>query len=63
MAIHNGIEARDADLSVRFKTISGDVDASGGLIFRYKNNRIRLPGYTTVRRPLTHVDYSIKLLP
>lgn len=36
--IHNGIEARDVDLSVRFKTISGDVDASGGLIFRYKDS-------------------------
>lgn len=26
------------DLSVRFKTIRGDVDASGGLIFRYKDS-------------------------
>jgi hypothetical protein len=38
MLIHNGIEARDVDLSVRFKTISGEVDASGGLIFRYQNS-------------------------
>lgn len=35
--IHNGIHARDVDLSVRFKTISGDVDASAGLIFRYQD--------------------------
>tara|TARA_B100000315_G_scaffold260625_1_gene323504 strand:+ start:150 stop:800 length:651 start_codon:yes stop_codon:yes gene_type:complete len=35
--IHNGIYARDLDLSVKFKTISGEVDASGGLIFRYQD--------------------------
>lgn len=28
-------QARDVDVSVRFKTISGEVDASGGLVFRY----------------------------
>ncbi len=28
-------QARDVDVSVRFKTISGQVDASGGLVFRY----------------------------
>lgn len=36
--IHDGINARDVDLSVTFKTISGDVDASAGLIFRYKDS-------------------------
>lgn len=30
-------EARDVDLSVSFKTISGVVDASGGLMFRYRD--------------------------
>ncbi len=29
--------ARDVDLSVSFKTISGAVDASGGLMFRYRD--------------------------
>lgn len=29
--------ARDVDLFIRFKTISGEVDASGGLVFRYQN--------------------------
>lgn len=29
--------ARDIDLSVRFKTVSGAVDASGGLVFRYQD--------------------------
>lgn len=36
--IHKSIEARDLDLSVKFQTISGEVDASGGLIFRYKDS-------------------------
>lgn len=30
--------AKDVDLSVKFKTVSGKVDASAGLIFRYRNN-------------------------
>jgi len=38
--VRDDFKARDIDLSVRFKTISGQVDASGGLVFRYldKNN-------------------------
>jgi hypothetical protein len=36
--VHDRIIARDVDLSVKFKTISGDVDASGGLIFRYQDS-------------------------
>lgn len=36
--VHNGIEARNLDMSVRFKTISGEVDRSAGLIFRYSNS-------------------------
>lgn len=35
--VHDDFKARDLDLSVRFKTISGQVDASGGLVFRYQN--------------------------
>lgn len=30
-------EAKNVDLSVRFKTVSGQVDASGGLVFRYQD--------------------------
>lgn len=33
--VREDFEAKDVDLSVKFKTMSGDVDASGGLIFRY----------------------------
>lgn len=33
--IRDDFHARDMDVSVRFKTISGEVDASGGLVFRY----------------------------
>jgi hypothetical protein len=29
--------AQDVDVSAKFKTISGEVDASGGLVFRYQN--------------------------
>jgi len=38
--VRDDFRAKDVDLSVRFKTISGEVDASGGLVFRYqdKNN-------------------------
>lgn len=35
--VRDDFEARDVDVSVRFKTISGEVDASGGLIFRHKD--------------------------
>lgn len=31
------ISAKDVDVSVRFKTLSGEVDASGGLVFRYRD--------------------------
>lgn len=36
--VRDDFEARDVDVSVRFKTISGEVDASGGLVFRYTDN-------------------------
>lgn len=35
--VRDDFKARDVDLSVKFKTISGQVDASGGLVFRYKD--------------------------
>jgi hypothetical protein len=35
--VRDDFEARDVDVAVRFKTISGEVDASGGLAFRYKD--------------------------
>jgi hypothetical protein len=33
----NDFTAQDVDVSVKFKTLSGEVDASGGLIFRYQD--------------------------
>jgi hypothetical protein len=33
--VREDFRAQNVDLSVRFKTISGEVDASGGLMFRY----------------------------
>lgn len=38
LLVLDGFEARDVDLEVRFKTISGEVDASGGLAFRYSDD-------------------------
>ena len=35
--VRDDFKAKDVDVSVRFKTISGEVDASGGLVFRYKD--------------------------
>jgi hypothetical protein len=35
--VRDDIRAKDVDVSVKFKTISGEVDASGGLVFRYKD--------------------------
>jgi hypothetical protein len=35
--VRDDFSAKDVDLSVKFRTISGDVDASGGLVFRYKD--------------------------
>lgn len=35
--VRDDFTARDVDVSVRFKTISGEVDASGGLVFRYRD--------------------------
>jgi len=38
LLILDGFEARDVDLEVKFKTVSGEVDASGGLVFRYRDD-------------------------
>ena len=38
LLVFEGFEARDVDLEVKFKTISGEVDASGGLLFRYRDD-------------------------
>jgi len=35
LLVLDGFETRDVDLEVKFKTVSGEVDASGGLVFRY----------------------------
>lgn len=35
--IRDDFSARDADVSVRFKTLSGKVDASGGIVWRYRD--------------------------
>jgi hypothetical protein len=37
LLIHGGFRARDVDLSVDLRTVSGDEDASGGLVFRYRD--------------------------
>ena len=37
LAIYDKLELKDGDLSVKFKPISGKVDASGGLVWRYKD--------------------------
>lgn len=37
LLILDGFDGRDVDLSVKFKTISGEIDASGGLVFRYRD--------------------------
>lgn len=33
--VRDDVEARNVDASISFKTLSGEVDASGGIIFRY----------------------------
>jgi hypothetical protein len=38
LLVLDGFEARDVDLEVKFKTIAGEVDASGGLVFRYRDD-------------------------
>jgi len=38
LLVLDDFEARDVDLEVRFKTIAGEVDASGGLVFRYQDD-------------------------
>jgi len=35
LLVLDGFESHDVDLEVKFKTVSGEVDASGGLVFRY----------------------------
>ncbi len=37
LAIYQKLELKDGDLSVKFKPISGKIDASGGLVWRYKD--------------------------
>lgn len=38
LLVLGGFEARDVDLEVKFKTVSGEVDASAGLVFRYRDD-------------------------
>jgi hypothetical protein len=37
LCAYDGVSARDVDLSVRIKPISGDVDQAGGLAFRFRD--------------------------
>ena len=37
VCVLDGVSARDVDLSVRFKPISGRVDQAAGLVWRYQN--------------------------
>jgi hypothetical protein len=39
LAILNAMSLRDADVSVRFKPVSGREDQGGGLVFRYQNEK------------------------
>ena len=36
--MRNDLFARDTDISIRFKTLSGKVDAAGGIVFRYQDS-------------------------
>lgn len=36
--VYDNISAQDVDVSVKFKTLSGRVDASGGIVFRYQDS-------------------------
>lgn len=36
--VRNDLSARDVDVSIRFKTLSGTVDAAGGIVFRYQDS-------------------------
>jgi hypothetical protein len=38
LLVLDDFEARDVDLEVKFRTISGEVDASAGLVFRYRDD-------------------------
>ena len=38
LCVHEPFSARDVDLSVRFKPISGKVDQAAGLVFRYRDS-------------------------
>ncbi len=37
LCVHDRFSARDVDLSVRFKPISGKIDQAAGLVFRYRD--------------------------
>ncbi|MFC7688266.1 hypothetical protein ACFQY5_33950 [Paeniroseomonas aquatica] len=39
LAMLNGVSARDAALSVRFRAIDGQVDQAAGLVLRYRDDR------------------------
>jgi len=39
LAIFDGASVRDGDISVRFKPLSGHEEQSGGLVFRYRDER------------------------
>ena len=37
LAIFNGVNLRDGDVSVRLKPVAGSLDQSGGVVFRYRD--------------------------
>jgi hypothetical protein len=37
LCVHDGIRAKDADISVKFKPVSGKKDQAGGLLWRYRD--------------------------
>ena len=55
LAILDGMSLRDADISVRFKTVSGREDQGGGLVFRYRDPK----NYYLVRADSLHDDVEM----
>lgn len=37
LCVHDGVTAKDADISVKFKPISGNKDQAAGIVWRYKD--------------------------
>jgi hypothetical protein len=38
LCVHDGVTAKDADISVKFKPVSGKKDQAAGIVWRYRDN-------------------------